>query len=172
MRPPIIALEESQPQPLFLQVARSIANDIRRGRLRRGAPLPGSRTLAKSLGVHRNTVLAAFAELTQEGWIVTRPARGTFVADALPDVTPRRFGLVSRPRKHVELPLAEPWPAEPYEPLPEGCCRSSVDGRTCGFFPFPPSQARTGVRSGSHRAPSATEASGDIRACAQRSRRC
>jgi GntR family transcriptional regulator/MocR family aminotransferase len=70
--------------------------------------------------VHRNTVLAAFAELTQEGWIVTRPARGTFVADALPDVTPRRFGLVSRPRKHVELPLAEPWPAEPYEPLPEG----------------------------------------------------
>ena len=30
-----------------------------RGRLRAGDALPGSRTLATSLGVHRNTVLAA-----------------------------------------------------------------------------------------------------------------
>ena len=45
----------------------------RRGRLRPGDALPGSRALAQSLGVHRNTVLAACAELTAEGWIFSEP---------------------------------------------------------------------------------------------------
>jgi GntR family transcriptional regulator/MocR family aminotransferase len=74
---------------LFLQIARAIAEHIRRGRLRPGEPLPGSRSLAVTLGVHRNTVIAAFQELAAEGWITTSPARGTFVSRELPDPPPR-----------------------------------------------------------------------------------
>jgi GntR family transcriptional regulator / MocR family aminotransferase len=77
--------------PVFVRIARAIAEDIRRGRLRGGAELPGSRSLASSLGVHRNTVLAAYRELAAEGWIATEEARGTFVSRQMPDVTPRRF---------------------------------------------------------------------------------
>jgi len=77
--------------PLFVRIARAIAADIRRGRLASRARLPGSRELGKRLGAHRNTVLSAYAELEQEGWIVSERARGTFVADALPERTPRRF---------------------------------------------------------------------------------
>jgi GntR family transcriptional regulator/MocR family aminotransferase len=42
--------------------------------------------------VHRNTVLAAYEELAAEGWVTTRPAGGTFVAEDLPDPVLRRPG--------------------------------------------------------------------------------
>lgn len=77
--------------PLFLQIARAVADDVRRGRLRPGDALPGSRTLATTLGVHRNTVLAAFRELAAEGWIEAQAARATRVRSELPDRSPRRF---------------------------------------------------------------------------------
>ena len=84
-------LHADAEEPLFLQISRALAADIQRGRLRPGTRLPGSRTLARSLGVHRNTVLAAFAELSAEGWIESTPASGTFVARSLPSVKPRAF---------------------------------------------------------------------------------
>ena len=64
-----------------------------------GDSLPGSRTLARSLGVQRLTVIAAMEELVAEGWLVTRPARGTFVSPRLPDPRPRgpAPGAVVRP---------------------------------------------------------------------------
>jgi GntR family transcriptional regulator / MocR family aminotransferase len=76
---------------VFLQIARAIVRDIRRGRLRPKERIPGSRELALQLGVHRNTVLAAYRELALEGWITTSRARGTFVSSALPEVVGRRF---------------------------------------------------------------------------------
>ncbi|HJW33182.1 MAG TPA: PLP-dependent aminotransferase family protein [Holophagaceae bacterium] len=78
-----LALEANATEPLFLQIARGIAGDVRRGRLKPGDPLPGSRTLAGELGVHRNTVLAALRELEAEGWIEAE-ARITRVARNLP----------------------------------------------------------------------------------------
>src|SRR4051812_31806623 len=76
-----LALQTAESdQPVFLQIARAVIDDVKRGRLKPGAPLPGSRTLAETLGVHRNTVLAAYDELAAEGWIVREPARGTFVS--------------------------------------------------------------------------------------------
>ncbi|HJV23447.1 MAG TPA: GntR family transcriptional regulator, partial [Holophagaceae bacterium] len=78
-----LALEAEATEPLFLQIARGIAGDVRRGRLRPGDALPGSRTLAAELGVHRNTVLAALRELEAEGWIEAE-ARTTRIARDLP----------------------------------------------------------------------------------------
>src|SRR5579859_939109 len=91
MRPWNFSVEIAGDLPLFLAIARALTDDIRRGRLRPGDALPGSRTLASTLGVHRNTVLAAYRELESEGWLVTRPAGGTFVSTALPERKPRRF---------------------------------------------------------------------------------
>ena len=53
------------------------------GRLRAGLALPASRSLAKSLGVSRNLVVAAYEMLTSEGYVTTRPGGGTFVADVV-----------------------------------------------------------------------------------------
>jgi GntR family transcriptional regulator/MocR family aminotransferase len=86
-----LQLDAAGGEPLFLQISRAITGDIQRGRLRPGARLPGTRTLAESLDVHRNTVIAAYAELTSEGWIESSRASGTFVARSLPTVRPRAF---------------------------------------------------------------------------------
>src|SRR5438874_9853223 len=79
-------LRGESEQPIFIRLARAISDDVRRGRLKPGDALPGSRSLARALGVHRNTVLAAYAELTAEGWITTEAAARTLVSHALPDV--------------------------------------------------------------------------------------
>lgn len=63
----VVQLDRDADLPPFLQIARALSADIQRGRLRAGDRLPGSRQLAESLRVHRNTVLAALSELIAEG---------------------------------------------------------------------------------------------------------
>lgn len=116
----VFPLERQSGTPLFQQIARGIARDIRRGRLRPGDPLPGTRTLAHALGVQRLTVVAAFDELIAEGWLVTRAARGTFVSNDLPDPKPRGFGPRRASSNTVAYDLlAAPEPELPYE-VPKG----------------------------------------------------
>jgi GntR family transcriptional regulator/MocR family aminotransferase len=97
-----IALDPRVETPLYVQLARGLAGDIRRGRLRPGAALPGTRTFAATLGVHRNTVLAAYAELVAEGWVAARPGGGTFVSESLPEPGRRHFSKHA-PRDGIAL---------------------------------------------------------------------
>ncbi|MFE6663174.1 PLP-dependent aminotransferase family protein [Streptomyces sp. NPDC057697] len=53
---------------------------VRTGRLAPGTRLPSSRGLAADLGVARNTVADAYAELVAEGWLTARQGSGTRVA--------------------------------------------------------------------------------------------
>jgi GntR family transcriptional regulator/MocR family aminotransferase len=117
------ALERGRGLPLFQQIARAVTSDIQRGRLRPGDVLPGTRTLARSLGVQRLTVVAAFDELVAEGWIVNRPARGAFVSSDLPDPKPRSFASRKLPESMAERPgfelLLAPQPELPVD-VPRG----------------------------------------------------
>lgn len=80
-----IEVKQEGREPIFLALSRAIIAEIERGRLKPGDPLPGTRALSKSLLLNRNTVDAAYHELTMQGWLVTEPSRGTFVAHDLPD---------------------------------------------------------------------------------------
>ncbi|MFI6419823.1 PLP-dependent aminotransferase family protein [Streptomyces sp. NPDC050842] len=53
---------------------------VRSGRLEAGTRLPSSRSLAADLGMARNTVADAYAELVAEGWLTARQGSGTRVA--------------------------------------------------------------------------------------------
>lgn len=66
--------------PLFLRIAEAVIEEIRQGRLLPGTRLPGTRALSEQLEVHRSTVIAAFKELEDQGWLQSSPASGTFVA--------------------------------------------------------------------------------------------
>jgi GntR family transcriptional regulator / MocR family aminotransferase len=105
--------------PPFLQIARKLSEDIRRGRLRASDRLPGSRRLASTLGVHRNTVLAAYSELVAEGWIETAQGRGTFVASAIPEAQGRRLAEPLGPRRSLGTRTTLQLPDAPlaYRPL-------------------------------------------------------
>ncbi|MFJ5306083.1 PLP-dependent aminotransferase family protein [Streptomyces sp. NPDC088350] len=54
---------------------------VRDGRLAPGTRLPPYRSLAADLGVARNTVADAYAELVAEGWLTARQGSGTRVAE-------------------------------------------------------------------------------------------
>lgn len=54
---------------------------IARGRLAPGVRLPSSRELAAQAGVSRNTAVAVYELLASEGWLETRGAAGSFVAE-------------------------------------------------------------------------------------------
>ena len=109
--PVAFPLDSASIEPLFLQLARLITSDVRRGRLPPGSPLPGSRTLAHTLSIHRNTVLAAYRELEAEGWIEASARRGVFVSSALPDLKPESF--TRHRRKHVEAVKQLPFELRP-----------------------------------------------------------
>jgi len=52
------------------------------GEIERGARLPSVRELAQELGLAHMTVVQVYKDLLGQGLIITRPGRGTFVADA------------------------------------------------------------------------------------------
>jgi GntR family transcriptional regulator/MocR family aminotransferase len=58
----------------------SLRDAVKGGRLQPGTRLPPSRTLATDLGISRNTVAAAYAQLVAEGWLEARQGSGTRVA--------------------------------------------------------------------------------------------
>jgi GntR family transcriptional regulator / MocR family aminotransferase len=94
----------AQGAPTFARIAELVSAEIRRGRLRPGDRLPGTRPLAEQLGVGRNTVVAAYAELVSEGWVTTRPAGGSFVSAELPEQNTRHFGKRGPPLPAATAP--------------------------------------------------------------------
>ncbi|MBK6517179.1 MAG: PLP-dependent aminotransferase family protein [Polyangiaceae bacterium] len=106
--------------PIFARIAGAVVADIRRGRLRPGDTLPGSRTLAAALGVHRNTVLAAERELALEGWIEATPGGTTRVCATLPESPPRARPAAAATRaESVGFELG-PEPPAHVSPAPPG----------------------------------------------------
>ena len=106
-----IDIDPDLTTPLFAQIANGIADAVRCGRLAPGARVPGSRALAHTLEVHRNTVLAAYDELCAQGWLHAQPGRGTFVAEQLPvqraaSLGRRRRGVPARPGFTLQTPSA------------------------------------------------------------------
>jgi GntR family transcriptional regulator/MocR family aminotransferase len=59
----------------------ALRDAVRSGRLAAGTALPSSRSLARDLGVARNTVAQAYAQLVEEGWLSARHGSGTWVAE-------------------------------------------------------------------------------------------
>ncbi|MFC5947305.1 PLP-dependent aminotransferase family protein [Pseudonocardia lutea] len=86
----------------------AVREAVRSGRLAPGSRLPSSRSLAADLGLARNTVAEAYAELVAEGWLTARQGSGTRVA-----------------------PRAVPGgrPADPVRPEPPGLARPAHDLR-------------------------------------------
>src|SRR5690348_13274334 len=82
----------------------ALRDAVRSGRLAAGTMLPPSRSLATDLGLARNTVAEAYAELVAEGWLASRQGAGTWVVNtggAQRPVQPR--GVRATP-KHNLMP--------------------------------------------------------------------
>ncbi|WP_234835080.1 MocR-like pyridoxine biosynthesis transcription factor PdxR [Mycolicibacterium stellerae] len=87
----------------------AIRDAIRAGRLPSGTRLPSSRALAADLGLARNTVARAYAELIAEGWLTSRHGSSTLVS-------PRAAEVV----RSVAAPRRQPAPRRLHHDLRPG----------------------------------------------------
>ncbi len=77
------ATDPSDELPVGLQLTWRLRALIATGQLARGERLPSFRRLAGWAGVNLNTVRAVYEALEEEGLVVSRQGRGTFVADGV-----------------------------------------------------------------------------------------
>lgn len=88
--------------PIYVQISNGITQLITSGKLMPGQKLPGTRSLAMQLGLHRKTVNRAFEELVMQGYLETVPQKGTFVASHIPQLKPKEWGTEKQQRTSPE----------------------------------------------------------------------
>ncbi len=75
-----IIISNNSYTPIFEQVKNGITEQILSGTLAENEPLPSIRSLAQDLRISVMTVKKAYDQLEQEGYIVTKQGKGSFVA--------------------------------------------------------------------------------------------
>src|SRR5690349_11504854 len=85
----------------------ALRDAVRSGRLTPGTMLPPSRSLAADLGLARNTVADAYAELVAEGWLASKQGAGTWVVNV------SRPGAVATVRGTRVIPTHNLMPGSP-----------------------------------------------------------
>lgn len=86
------------------QIRHMLVSAILDGQLPVSVPIPSSRKLADELGVARNTVVLAYQQLVDEGFLVSRERSGHFVN---PEILGTR--AAGEPRRDGEQPAAPHW---------------------------------------------------------------
>lgn len=112
-------------------IYRALLDAVRSGRLGVGDRLPPTRSLARDLGVARNTVATAYERLVAEGFLEARVGDGTYVARlAAPAPAPRHPGAVV-PRAGWTF---RPLPVSGDSAVPDHDFRVGIPD--AGLFPF------------------------------------
>ncbi len=75
-----IIISNSSGQPIYEQITMQIKNMILCGAIEEGYALPSMRLLAKELRISVITTKRSYEELEREGFIVSVPGKGSFVA--------------------------------------------------------------------------------------------
>ncbi|MBQ1705756.1 MAG: GntR family transcriptional regulator [Clostridia bacterium] len=76
----MIRLNSHDPRPIYEQIMENLRRLIVSGAMAPGEKLPSVRELAIQLAINPNTIQRAYRELENEGYIVTLPGKGSFVA--------------------------------------------------------------------------------------------
>jgi GntR family transcriptional regulator / MocR family aminotransferase len=97
----MIHVDPNARATLQQQIYDGIRRAILTGMARPGARLPSSRQLAADLGVCRATSLLAIEQLIAEGYVMTRPGAGAYVAPDLPDDLPHHPARARRSWRRV-----------------------------------------------------------------------
>lgn len=76
----LFAIDERDPQPIYLQLSMAVKNAVRTGELQPGDALPSVRELAGDLAINLHTVHRAYQTLRDEGVVLLALGRRARVA--------------------------------------------------------------------------------------------
>ena len=93
--------------PKYTRVKNDILNKISDGVLKKGDPIPTEFELAKQFGVSRITIVGALRELVEEGIIVKRRKKGSFIREDFPELEDFDIfsQIVSKPKTVITYAL-------------------------------------------------------------------
>lgn len=74
--------------PPYLQIVQQVKQDVRLGLLKEGDRLPAVREVVSMIAINPNTVVKAYRELENQGFIEKRAGIGTFVSAGPPGPSP------------------------------------------------------------------------------------
>ena len=129
MRDAIFHLKRNENISLQAQIRETLVSAILGGQLGGGEPLPSSRRMAVNLGVSRNTVVLAYQDLVDDGYLLARERSGYYVNEDLvgsmaqPEIldeerSEREPDWAARFRVHPSsqenIEKAIDWPSYPY----------------------------------------------------------
>lgn len=114
--------EFSGDLPLYEQLYRHISTAVQSGQIPPGAKLPSKRQLCATLGVSMSTVETAYALLSAEGYVISKPRSGYVAARIAPLAPP--------------APAAGPAPAAEPEAAPRWEYSFSTGAVDTSVFPF------------------------------------
>ena len=94
-----IIISNSDRAPIYEQIVRQLKGQILSGLLPEGEALPSMRVLARDLRISVITTKRAYEELEREGFLVTVPGKGSFVAAQNREA--RREAVLCRIEEHL-----------------------------------------------------------------------
>ncbi|MCK5778231.1 MAG: PLP-dependent aminotransferase family protein [Rhodospirillales bacterium] len=129
MRDAIFHLKRNRNVSLQAQIRETLVDAILAGQLLGGEPLPSSRRMAENLGVSRNTVVLAYQNLVDDGYLIPRERSGYYVNEEMcgqavpppaarphePETAPdwdARFRVHPSRQENIEKTID--WPSYPY----------------------------------------------------------
>ena len=76
-----ISIDYTKREPIYEQIVREVEKLITLGVLTPGSQIPSVRSLAYDLGINPNTVKKAYDMLEENGLIISKSTKGTFISD-------------------------------------------------------------------------------------------
>ena len=123
------ALDAASGVPLYEQLYRSLAAEMRTGAVSAGTRMPGKRRLAAELSVSVNTVDAAYQMLAAEGYLEARERSGFYVQEYL--ALPERTESAAPPQARGSTSAGAARPLRPLHPGRRPGLFRSAHGRGC-----------------------------------------
>ncbi len=77
----IINIDYQKREPIYEQIVKEIERQITLGILSPNSQIPSVRTLAYELGINPNTVKKAYDILEENGLIISKSTKGTFISE-------------------------------------------------------------------------------------------
>lgn len=81
--------------PIYEQLTENVKRLIIQGVLTPGEQLPSVRSLAQELTINPNTIQKAYRELEREGYVISRPGKGSFVNDMTDVINKERISSLT-----------------------------------------------------------------------------
>ena len=125
------ALDPASAVPLYEQLYRSLAAEMRAGTLTAGTRMPGKRRLAAELSVSVNTVDTAYQMLAAEGYLTARERSGFTVQEYL--ALPQGVQPPAAPSAPTAAHPADTAPPVQFDNIVDSLCRRTL--RLDGAFP-------------------------------------